>query len=246
MTPMTRPAIRAQRGVSLVEVMVCLLILAFSLTGALVSIGSATEDVRDTVDQRKMRYLIQNLLGDIEKGKVMPDDPDEEEQYEEGMQGTFEALAHPDDEEEFQGYEWYIPVFRDEVIVGAPDEETLLDMGFETDDSGNVTGRPVSRDFQGDPELGPEGQPQEPPGQIKRILVFVVRRLGETAEDDREFTIMTYLPYPDEENQQLGAEGEGGEGGGNAGGGAEGGGGGGDARGETSTRGGGGADRGGR
>ena len=48
---------------------------------------------------------------------------------------------------------------------------------------------------------------------MKRVLVFVVRRLGETAEEDREFTVMTYLPYPGEEDQTLGEGGEGGEGG---------------------------------
>ena len=239
----------AQRGFSLVEVLVCVVILAFGSATVLTAVGSATEDVLDTVDQRKMRYLIQNLLGDIEKGKANPDDPEEEEFYEEGMQGHFEDLASDDDPEEFDGYEWYIPVFRDEVIIGAPDEDTLLEMGFETDDEGKVTGRPVSNDYV-DPGLGGLGEegeaPMEPPGQIKRILVFVVRRLGESADDDREFTVMTYLPYPDEENQQLGAEseGEGGAGGARA---DEGGGAGGDARGDArgGARGGG-ADRGGK
>ena len=201
-------------GFTLVEVMVSLVIMAGAVTASLAAVGMASEDVIDTVDQRKMRYLIQNLLGDIEKGKALPNDPEEEEFYEEGMQGDFLDYASPDDPSEFDGYQWYIPVFRDEIIVGAPDEDTLLDMGFVTDDGGNVTGRPVSNDFPPG-EFGPEGEEgsTEPPGQVKRVLVFVVRRLGETAEEDREFTVMTYLPYPGEEEQTLGKGAEGGAGG---------------------------------
>ncbi|NRA95383.1 MAG: prepilin-type N-terminal cleavage/methylation domain-containing protein [Planctomycetes bacterium] len=201
-------------GFTLVEVMVSLVIMAGAVTASLAAVGMASEDVIDTVDQRKMRYLIQNLLGDIEKGRALPDDLEAEEFYEEGMQGDFIDYASPDDPSEFDGYQWYIPVFRDEVIAGAPDEDTLLDMGFVTDDGGNVTGRPVSNDFPPG-EFGLEGEAGStgPPGQVKRVLVFVVRRLGETAEEDREFTVMTYLPYPGEEDQTLGEGGEGGEGG---------------------------------
>ncbi len=208
-------------GFTLVEVMVSLVIMAGAVTASLAAVGMASEDVIDTVDQRKMRYLIQNLLGDIEKGRALPDDLEAEEFYEEGMQGDFIDYASPDDPSEFDGYQWYIPVFRDEIIVGAPDEDTLLDMGFVTDDGGNVTGRPVSNDFPPG-EFGPEGEAGStgPPGQVKRVLVFVVRRLGETAEEDREFTVMTYLPYPGEEDQTLGEGGEGGPGGGAAGPGA--------------------------
>lgn len=214
-----------REGFTLVEVMVSLVILAGAVTVSLAAVGMAAEDVIDTVDQRKMRYLIQNLLGDIEKGKALPNDEEEEELYEEGMQGDFIDYASPEDPEEFDGYQWYIPVFRDEVIVGAPDEDTLMDMGFVTDESGNVTGRPVSRDFPPG-EFGPEGEEgsSEPPGQVKRVLVFVVRRLGETADEDREFTVMTYLPYPGEEEQTLG-EGAGGGGPGGPGGAGEAGGG---------------------
>ncbi len=205
-------------GFTLVEVMVSLAILAFAVSASLAAVGMASEDVIDTVEQRKMRYLIQNLLGDIEKGMINPDDPEEEEAYFESMTGTFENLASDYDPDEFRDYQWDIPVFREEVIVGAPDEDSLLEMGYEVGENGAITGSPVS----GDPEFeGMEGEGEQPPGQIKRVLVFVIRRLGETAEEDREFTIMTYLPLPGEEEQDLGGEG-GGEGGGPGAGGGEG------------------------
>ena len=71
--PHRRPA--TQRGFSLVEVLASLAILAFATSGALVAVGSAADDVQNTIDQRKMRYLIQNLLGDIAKGKTLPRRP---------------------------------------------------------------------------------------------------------------------------------------------------------------------------
>jgi hypothetical protein len=204
----------SERGFTLVEVMASLVIIMGAAIPMLVTMGQITDDVIVTVEQRKMRYLIQNILGDLEKGKFLPES-EEEVGYEEGMIGDFNDFASDFNPSEYQWFEWSIPVFRDEIIIGGADEETLLEQGFERGENGSIQGRPVSSDPAYSQGLeGTEGEgATTPPGQIKRVLVFVVRRLGEVAEDDREFVLMTYLPYPGEEQQQLGGEGGEGEGG---------------------------------
>jgi len=214
--------IRRDEGFTLVEVMVSLMICTSVVIAALTIIGQATEDVIDTVEQRKMRYLVQNILGDVKKGPFIPNAPEEtrEEFYEEGQSGDFNDFASSFDPNEYERFGWEIPVFRDEVIVGAPDDETLQEMGFLRDENGNVSGRPVTNDpEQFEPGAGGLGgenteEIQASPGQIKRVLVFNVVRYAEDEADYRTFTVMIYLPHPDEEQQQLG---EGAEGGGEPG-----------------------------
>ena len=193
-----------------------LAIVAGSMVSLLTVVGSATDDVIRTVRQRKLRYLMQLQLGDIlTRATVPPEEESELMMYEEGMHGDFRDFASPGQPEEYDNYVWTIPVLRDEIITGAPLEaDELIEAGFVEDSNGRITGRPVSRDMYSDLE---EEEFEMPEGQLKRVLVFTVRYQGETAEDDLVYSIMTYLPYPGEEEPKSG--GEQGEGAGEPGGG---------------------------
>jgi hypothetical protein len=174
-------------------------------------VGNATDDVIRTVRQRKLRYLMQLQLGDLETRASMETSIDSGGLvYEEGMRGDFRDFESRDVPGEYDQYEWRIPVFRDEIIAGASaDDEELLEAGFVEDSEGRITGRPVTRGTYLDAE-GSEEAPGPPPGQVKRVLIFSVRFVGESADDDLEYAIMTFLPFPGEEEQSAGGEGEGG------------------------------------
>ena len=163
----------------------------------------------DTVAQRKMRHLMQIIIADVEIGRLSQSE-DEEERYEEGSRGTFEGFASEDKPNEYDDFEWSIDVLREEMIVGGDDEDALEEAGFERDSSGRLIGRPVSNDlFRNEEEEGP------PPGQMKRLVVVTVRMISEDADNDRSYSMMTYLPSPDEELRQIaGGEAAPGEGGG--------------------------------
>jgi hypothetical protein len=202
--------------------MVALVIVTGSMVSLLSVVGNATDDVIRTVRQRKLRYLMQLQLGDIETRASMESSEESEGLvYEEGMRGDFRDFASRDQPNEYDQYEWRIPVFRDEIVAGATgDDEDLLEAGFVEDSQGRITGRPVTRDAYrevegGEEEVGP------PPGQVKRVLIFSVRFVGESVDDDLEYAIMTYLPYPGEEEQQQAAEGGEGTGPGGLGGASE-------------------------
>ncbi|HMS16561.1 MAG TPA: type II secretion system protein [Planctomycetota bacterium] len=216
------PTVTRQHGFTLVEVMVALVIVTGSMVSLLSVVGNATDDVIRTVRQRKLRYLMQLQLGDIETRASMESSEESEGLvYEEGMRGDFRDFASRDQPNEYDQYEWRIPVFRDEIVAGATgDDEELLEAGFVEDSQGRITGRPVTRDAYlevegGEEEVGP------PPGQVKRVLIFSVRFVGESVDDDLEYAIMTYLPYPGEEEQQQAVEGGEGTGPGGLGGASE-------------------------
>lgn len=191
----------SEAGFTLVEVVASFLIVAGAMIPLLTSLGTSTEKVMDTVNQRKMRYLMQLVLADIELGKLSEE---EEERYEEGTRDDFDGWASTERPDEYEGFEYVVEILREEVIVGGEDEEALAEAGFQTDESGRIVGRPVTNDLLEEQE---EEGIEPPPGQIKRVLVLKVRRAGEDADDDIEYTIMTYLPQPDEESRELGAEG---------------------------------------
>jgi hypothetical protein len=124
------------------------------------------------------------------------------------MSGTFEGFGSEDDPDEYAGYEWVIEVHREMVVTGGG--ENLEDQGFEYGEGSMPMGRPITNDNFGDDEE------EEPEGQIKRVVVIAIRRVGEDAADDRTLRIMTFLPNPGEEEQDLsggGAAGPGGAGG---------------------------------
>lgn len=187
-------------GFTLIEVMVSLVIVTGAMVSLLTVVGNATDDVIRTVRQRKLRYLMQLQLGDVEmRASIDSSESSAGLIYEEGMRGDFRDFASPDDPGEFDNYEWRIPVFRDEIITGASaDDEELMEAGFVQDSRGRITGRPVTRDvYRGAETESSEDGP--PPGQVKRVLIFSVRYVGESVEDDIEYSIMTYLPFPGEE-----------------------------------------------
>jgi len=216
------PTVTRQHGFTLVEVMVALVIVTGSMVSLLSVVGNATDDVIRTVRQRKLRYLMQLQLGDIETRASMESSEESEGLvYEEGMRGDFRDFASRDQPNEYDQYEWRIPVFRDEIVAGATgDDEELLEAGFVEDSQGRITGRPVTRDAYREAEGGEE-EVGPPPGQVKRVLIFSVRFVGESVDDDLEYAIMTYLPYPGEEEQQQATEGGEGTGPGGLGAGTE-------------------------
>ena len=203
-----QPAPRAhQRGITLVEAVVSLVIVASAIIPAMTALGGASENVLKTKNRRIMRYLAQLVIADIELGKLHPEE--EGERYEEGSSGTFEGFGSEDDPDEYAQYEYTVEVLREIPIVGAS-EEQLEDQGFESTESGQFLGRPVSNDFLG----SEEGEEEQPEGQMKRLVIIAIKLVGEDAVDDRTLRVMTYLPIPDEEEQGLdpaGAAGPGGE-----------------------------------
>ncbi|MSR74391.1 MAG: prepilin-type N-terminal cleavage/methylation domain-containing protein [Planctomycetes bacterium] len=217
---------RNQRGFTLVEVVVSLVIVAGAMIPLLTVLGQAGEDVLETTEERKLRYLMQIILADVELGPLTTEEA-EEEAHEEGDSGDFSGFGSPDAPDEYAGFEWTIDVFREEIVLGGADDATLADAGFSTDSSGRMLGRPVS----GDSSSTREGEEEvDPEGEIKRVLVLSVRKLGETTDADRVLRIMTYLPNPGEEDRDLsggregGAGGASGDRGGSAAGGGDGGG----------------------
>jgi prepilin-type N-terminal cleavage/methylation domain-containing protein len=198
---------RAQRGFTLVEVVVSLVIVAGSMIPLLTVLGQAGEDVLETTDERKLRHLMQIILAEVQLGPLGTDEEDAEP-HEEGDHGDFSGFGAIDDPQEYAGFEWDIEVFREEIVLGGADDETLADAGFSTDSSGRMIGRPISNDFTTEAENESEVDPE---GEIKRVLVLTVRKVGETSDGDRVLRIMTYLPNPGEEEREL--SGEGGQGG---------------------------------
>lgn len=196
-------------GFTLVEVVVSLVIVAGSMIPLLTVLGQAGEDVLETTDERKLRHLMQIILADVQLGPLGTDEEDEE-RHEEGDHGDFTGFGAADDPQEYAGFEWSVDVFREEIVLGGADEETLADAGFSTDRSGRMIGRPVSNDMTSGAESESEVDPE---GEIKRVLVLTVRKVGETSDADRVLRIMTYLPNPGEEERELEGGGSGGAGG---------------------------------
>ena len=186
---------RKERGITLVEAMVSLAIVAAAVIPAMTALGGATDNVIRTRDRRKLRYLSQILIADIERSQVKTHPDEEGEGYEEGDSGTFEGYESSDRPGEYAAFEWVIEVLREVMVTGGGGD--LESFGFADAGEGPAIGRPVSNDLP----LG-EGEEEAPPeGQVKRVLVVAIRRVGEDADDDRTLRIMTYLPSPGEEEQ---------------------------------------------
>lgn len=192
----------SRSGFTLMEVLVSLAILAGALIPLMQVLGRATEDVYETVAQRRMRYLSQYIVGQIELGKLQPQNADEELPFEEGDVFYFEdEFRDVAEDGEYEGFKAVVEVFRDEVVCGFPDEDAMLDAGFSPNGDGSFT-RPVANDpvaMYGESGANPFEMGGESRGQIKRVLVVAIVREGETADQDRQLRIMTYLPHPDEE-----------------------------------------------
>lgn len=192
-----------QKGVTLVEAIISLVIVATAIIPAMTALGGASDNVLRTKNRRIMRYLAQMVLADIEIGKISPDE--EEEHWEEGQTMSFEGYGSRDDPDEYADYEVLVEVFRETPIIGGGEE--LEDQGFETTEEGQLLGRPVSNDFLAG------GEEELPEGQMKRVVIIAIRLVGEDVADDRTLRLMTYLPMPGEEEQQVGGpEGLGGAG----------------------------------
>ena len=192
-----------QRGFTLMEVIVALVIVAGGTIALLATLGSATESAMQSVDRRKIRYLAQIVLADVEVGKISP--TAEEERYEEGTREAFAGWGSAAEPDEYASFEYEIEALRDELVTSAgADPEQMQDAGFQQNSDGTWS-RPVSNDSFG---FGEEGEEEPPPtGPMKRLAVIAIRKLTENPAHEVVLRIMTYLPAPDEESQSLGPAG---------------------------------------
>ena len=191
-----KPTTRRDSGFTLVEVIAALVIVSTVMVYALAAIGNATDKVLDTVNRRKMSYLMQIVMADVEIGRLSPDE--ETERFEEGYVGTFEGFGSIDDPDEYANYEYVVEVLRDEVVVGGNEDE-FKEAGFTEGADGTLIGEPVSNDVGYGELFGEGGVPED--GQLKRVVVIMIRRMDD--DDSKAMRVMTYLPYPGEEERQI-------------------------------------------
>jgi prepilin-type N-terminal cleavage/methylation domain-containing protein len=194
---------RRDAGFTLIEVIVSLMIVATAALPILASLSEATTATIDTADMRKMRHLAQLILSDIELGALVPPgagiEGEPAERYEEGSSDDFAGWASNGRPDEYAHFRYVVEVLREEVVVGGEDPQALKDAGFGQDEEGRLIGRSVTNEVPGG-----EDELPAPPGQVKRLLVLAVERLGESAADDMVLRVMTYLPVPGEEERVLG------------------------------------------
>ncbi len=207
-------SIRREAGFTLIEVMVTLLIVAFAVSHLLAILGTSVNDALETKINRQLKQLVQFQMGQITVGQLHPD---EEDPFPDGQSGDFSDVGgYP---EEYAPFKWQI--YREEVAICGADNEEMKKAGFEQDGSGAFI-RPETDDIingkggkkaNGAAEM-PGAEEDKPEGQFKTRVTLVVRWSAESQDEDKEFSITTYLPVKDEETQDMGgAGGAGGPGG---------------------------------
>ena len=112
----------------------------------------------------------------------------------EGMQATFET-------EEYQAFTWTIR--REEIPIVGSTEEDLEKAGFRKEPGGSGYSRPQTDDSLS----GADEHVEKPEGQFKSRVILTVRWHAENADEDREFSIETYLPVNGEEEEGGGGPG---------------------------------------
>ena len=200
MTPPDRK--RLEAGFTILEVLIALLIMGIAVTGFQTVTGGAYERAIVTKVNRQMRALVAYQMGQIAVGKLHPD---EDDPFPDGQSGTFEDVGgYP---EEYQAFTWSIR--REEIpIVGANDED-LEKAGFKKDPNTSSFSRAQTDDIL----AGADEHLEKPPGQFKCRVTLTVTWHAESADEDREFSIETYLPVNGEEEGGAGGPGEKGPGG---------------------------------
>lgn len=193
-----------ESGFTLLEVMVTLMILGFSMVGLQASLGTAVDLAITTKAQRQARGLLAYQMGQVSVGVLTPD---EEDPFPDGQTGHFEDVGgYP---EEYSIFEWSIR--KEEVSICGGDESTMQEAGFRAGDDGKLT-RPVdtyraqaasNRASGARADAGGDGGRSEeeletPEGQFKQRVVLTVTYRPGTVELDRTFSLITYLPIPDE------------------------------------------------
>jgi hypothetical protein len=174
-------------------VLIALLIVGIAVTGFHTVTAGAFDRAIVTKVNRQMRALVAFQMGQITVGKLHPD---EEDPFPDGQTGTFEDVGgYP---EEYQAFTWSIR--REEIpIVGANDED-LEKAGFRKDSTGGMFSRPQTDDIL----AGADEHLEKPAGQFKSRVTLTVKWHAESADEDREFSIETYLPVNGEEEAGAG------------------------------------------
>lgn len=193
-----------ERGFTLIEVMVTLMILGFSMVGLQASLGTAVDLAIATKSQRQARSLLSYQMGQVSVGVLTPD---EEDPFPDGQTGHFEDVGGY--AEEYAVFEWSIR--KEEVSICGGDETSMQDAGFVPGEDGKLT-RPVdtyraqaaaNRAAGARADAGVDGGREEeeletPEGQFKQRVILTVTYRPGSIELDRTFSLITYLPLPDE------------------------------------------------
>ena len=188
---------RPDAGFTLLEVMVTLMILGFSMVGLQASLGTAVDLAIATKAQRQARGLLAYQMGQVAVGTLTPE---EEDPFPDGQTGNFEDVGgYP---EEYSAFEWTIR--KEEVSIVGGDEVGMQEAGFVAGSDGKLT-RPVdsfraqasaNRMSGGRTDAeGTGGRSEEeletPDGQFKqRVVVTVTWRPG-PADLDRSWSLIS-------------------------------------------------------
>jgi prepilin-type N-terminal cleavage/methylation domain-containing protein len=190
-----RPPRQAEAGFTLLEVLVTLAILGYAVVSFQTIVGTSVDRALVTKVNRQLRQLVEYQMGQVAVGKLHPE---EEDPFPDGQSGSFEDVGgYP---EEYESFTWHLK--REEVPICGTDEEELREAGFQQLPGG--TGgfiRPQTDDILS----GADEHLEKPKGQFKSRVTLTVRWSGLSADEDREFSIVTYLPVNGEEEEGAGA-----------------------------------------
>ena len=199
---MTRRTARRDRGFSLIEVVVAMLIVALAVVSLHSSLGGAIDKAMTTKVNRQLRHLAQFQYGQIVVGKLHPE---EQDPFLDGQTGGFEDVGGY--REEYDAYGWELKV--EEVAITGASNLDLEEAGFTDDGSGSYS-RPLTDDLvaatSGENAGGAgggfgallRGEAPRPEGQFKRRVTLTLYRSAPNADDDRSFTLVTLLPVDGE------------------------------------------------
>jgi prepilin-type N-terminal cleavage/methylation domain-containing protein len=185
---------RATGGFTLLEVLLTTVIIGIAVTGVVASVGQYMNTAMVTKVNRQMRYLVDYQIGQIAVGKFHPD---EQDPFPDGQSGDFSDVGGY--AEEYEAFTWDLK--REEIPICGADELELEKAGFESprrqrEGTGDTRMfRPQTDDIL----AGTDEDLVKPKGQFKSRVTLTVRWHGPSQEDDRSFSIVTYLPVNGEE-----------------------------------------------
>jgi prepilin-type N-terminal cleavage/methylation domain-containing protein len=192
---------RRDRGFTLLEVVVSLMIVSMAVVGLHSSLGGAVDKAMTTKVNRQLRHLAQFQYGQLVVGKLHPE---EQDPFLDGQTGDFADVGgYP---EEYSRFTWELKV--EEYAVTGASTLDLEEAGFTDDGTGSYS-RPLTDDLVAatSPEGGGggggfgalmRGEAPRPEGQFRRRITLRVHWAAEKAEDDRSLTLVTLVPVDGE------------------------------------------------